>query len=46
MLFTLALLPFILILLYESFAAKSWQDRRYSRITVVCIMAACWAFWL
>ena len=46
MLLTLALLPFILILTYESFAAKTWQDRRYSRITVLCIMAACIAFWL
>ncbi len=40
MLYAIALLPFILILSYESVAAESWQDRRHSQITVCCLLAA------
>ncbi len=46
MLFTLALLPFILILTYEAVTSESWQTRRCSRITVLCMLTACAAFWL
>jgi hypothetical protein len=40
MLYFIALLPFILILSYESFTNPAWQDRRHCQITVGCLLAA------
>ncbi len=46
MLYTVALLPFILILLYESVYSKLYLDRYYARITVACMLAVSMAFWI
>ena len=44
MLYFIALLPFTLILSYESVTAESWQDRRHSQITLICYLAVFAAF--
>ncbi len=46
MLYTLALVPFILILTWESVSANEWQTRHYCRITVACMLSVSMAFWL
>lgn len=43
---TLALLPFILILTYESIVNESWPVRRHCKITVISMLAVITAFWL
>jgi hypothetical protein len=35
----LALLPFALVLTYESITASDWSSQRYSRITLGCYLA-------
>jgi len=46
MIYTIALVPFIVILTYESIYNTHWQTRRYSRVTLGCILAASVAFWI
>ncbi len=43
MLFTIALLPWILILAYESVANHTWETRHYSRLTLGCFLAVIFA---